>query len=176
MSPEAPQKIPAWIRNLRSQIETLDSNGLVRTPNKKLQWDETKLEVGPLESFLMINTVSESLMVRMYFGSVSDTSNVESIFDDLPFPPIEVIYNLEPISKLWILRELYVSETTTKEEIYQFLKESTLIALVGLQSLIVNQQLVEPGKEELAKFGLDQGQRNWGNVMDADKLLSGIKF
>ena len=177
MSQEAPKKIPAWIRNLRSQIYALDSGGLIRVPDSKLQWQEAELVVNPFEAHLMVNTVSEALMVRMYFGSVSDTSEVDSMFDENPFlPAFEVIYDLEPVARLWILRELYVSEATTKEEIYSFLKECTLISVVGLQSLIFSKKLVEPNKDLLAEYGLDTGQRNWGNVMDSDKILSGIGF
>jgi hypothetical protein len=98
------------------------------------------------------------------------------MFDDLPFPPLEVIYNLEPVAGLWILRELYVSDTTTKEEIYNFLKECTLISTVGLQALIAKETLLKPTADVLAEFGLDRNQRNWGNVSDSDKLLSGIGF
>ena len=174
MSQEAPKKIPAWIRNLRSQIYALDSAGLIRVPDSKLQWQETELVVNPFEAHLMVNTVSEALMVRMYFGSVSDTSEVDSMFDNNPFlPPFEIIYDLEPISRVWILRELYVSETTTKEQIYNFLKECTLISVVGLQSLIFSEKLVEPSKKILAEYGLDRGQRNWGQTWISDKILSG---
>ena len=176
MPREAAKKIPAWIRNLRTQINSLDSSGLIRVPNSKHQWEEAELVIKPFKAFLMINTVSESLMMRMYFGSVSDTSEVESMFDDLPFPTLEVIYNLEPVAGLWILRELYVSETTTKEEIYNFLKECTLISTVGLQTLIAKGTLLEPKADVLAEFGLNRNQRNWGNVLDSDKLLSGIGF
>lgn len=176
MPGEAPTKIPAWIRNLRTQINGLDSSGLIKVPNAKQQWEEAELVVKPFEAFLMINTVSESLMLRMYFGSVSDTSEVESLFDDFPFPPLEVIYNLEPVTGLWILRELFVSETTPKEEIYNFIKESALISTVGLQALIAKETLVEPSADLLAEFGLDKNQRNWGNTSDSDKLLSGIGF
>jgi hypothetical protein len=177
MSQEAPKKIPAWVRNLRAQIYALDSGGLIRVPDSKLQWQETELVINPFEAFLMVNTVSESLMVRMYFGSVSDTSEVDSMFDENPFlPAFEVIYDLEPIAPLWILRELYVSATTTKEEIYNFLKECTLISVVGLQSLIFSEKLVEPSKEILAEYGLDTGQRNWGNTWISAEILSGTGF
>ena len=175
MSQEAPKKIPAWIRNLRAQIYALDSGGQIRVPNSKLQWQETELVINPFEAHLMINTVSQSLMVRMYFGSVSDTSEVDSMFDNNPFlPPFEIIYDLAPVSRVWILRELYVSEATTKEEIYSFLKECTLISVVGLQTLIFSKKLVEPSNEILAEYGLDTGQRNWGNTWISAEILSGI--
>jgi hypothetical protein len=176
MSLNAPKKIPAWIRNVRSQIHTLASDGLIRTAGKELQWEEVQLEVGPFDTFLMLNTASEALAVRMSFGSVSDTSAIENLFDGLPFPEVEIMYNFEPVSKLWIFRELYLSETSTKEEIYAFLKECTLISTVGLQTLIARDLLVEPTIEVLATYGLDRDQRNWGNTSDSDKLLSGIGY
>ena len=176
MTPEVPKKIPAWIRNLRAQVNALNSSGLIKVPNANLQWDEIELILNPFEAFLMLNTASESLALRIYFGSVSDTSGIENIFEDLPFPQVEVMYNLEPVSKLWIFRELYVSDVTTKEEIYSFLKDSVLISVVGLQTLISRDKLVEPKEEILAEFGFDKNQRNWGNVSDSDKLLAGISY
>jgi hypothetical protein len=176
VTPEAPKKIPAWIRNLRSQVQVLNSEGLIRVIAGPMQWDRLELEVKPFEIQLLLNTVSEALAVTMYFGSVSDTSEVENIFDELPFPPIEVMYNLEPVSKLWIFRELYLSESTSKLEIFNFLKECTMISIVGLQELIAKDKLVAPDESLLAVYGLNKGQRNWGNVQDSDKLLSGIGF
>ena len=176
MMSEAPKKIPAWIRNLRSQIQELNEDGKIRVIDGKFQWERLELKAEPLEINLLLNTVSEALAVTMYFGSVSDTNQVDNIFDGLPFDPIEVMYTLEPITKLWIFRELYLGESTTKSEIYNFLKDCTTLSVVGLQTLISRGLLVSPDDLEIAKYGLGKNERNWGNLLIAEHILSGNDY
>jgi hypothetical protein len=171
MERKAAQRIPDWILNARDQVKLLEIQGKVSFEGLQFQWKDATFQIGPLAASITLNRENTTLDFRSWIGAVTDTSGVAEIFDELPFEGVDLEYELAPESSVFVNMSLSLTDSTTASEILNFIRQSSMVSIMGLQSLINLGNLRFPPTDLLDHFQLGPGQANWGNPGVASDLL-----
>lgn len=103
-------------------------------------------------------------------GKVSDTYGVAELYEELPMRGLNVEYELRPQSNVNASSQMPLGDTTSSMQIYTFIRDCSLLSIVGLQSLIHLGNLLSSSPTEIENFQLGPGQANWGNPGIASEL------
>lgn len=171
MERKAAQRIPSWILNARDQVKLLDIQGSINFEGLQFQWKDATFQIGPLAASITLNRENTSLDFRSWIGAVKDTFGVAEIFDELPFEGVDLEYELAPESSVFVNMSLSLTDSTSASEILNFIRQSSMLSIMGLQSLINLGNLRFPPKDMLDQFQLGPGQANWGNPGVASDLI-----
>lgn len=171
MERQAARQIPKWKVNARTQVHKLAKDNLINFRDLPFQWNELLFDIGPITAELRLIDSDSTLLFRCMIGEVSDTYGVDEIYEELPIQGLNLEYELKPQSKVHASMEMPLSETTSASEIYRFIRDCSLLSVVGLQTLIHLGNLISPSPSEIEKFQLGPGQANWGNPGVASDLL-----
>ena len=167
----APQRIPKWKVNARTQVHALAKDKLMNFQELPFQWNELVFNLGPLTAELRLLDLESALEFRCLIGIVSDTYGVDEIYEQFPVEGFNIEYELQPQSKVHAYSFLPLGETTSSTQIYTFIRDCSLLSIVGVQSLIHLGNLIIPIPAEIEKYQLGPGQANWGNPGIASEFL-----
>jgi hypothetical protein len=165
------KRIPKWKVNARTQVHELAKGNLMNFRDLPFQWNDLLFNIGPITAELRIIDAEATLLFRCMIGEVSDTYGVAEIYEELPMQGLNLEYELQPQSKVHASLQMSLSETTSATEIYAFIRDCSLLSVVGLQTLIHLGNLISPSPSEIEQFQLGPGQANWGNPGVASDLL-----
>ena len=171
MERQAPQRIPKWKVNARTQVHALAKDKLMNFQELPFQWNELLFNLGPLTAELRLLDLESALEFRCLIGIVSDTYGVAEIYEQFPVQGFNLEYELQPQSKVHASSFLPLGETTSSTQIYTFIRDCSLLSIVGVQSLIHLGNLIIPIPAEIEKYQLGPGQANWGNPGIASEFL-----
>jgi len=171
MERQAPQRIPKWKVNARTQVHALAKDKLMNFQDLPFQWNELLFNLGPLTGELRLLDLQSALEFRCLIGIVSDTYGVAEIYEQFPVQGFNIEYELQPQSKVHAYSFLPLGETTSSTQIYTFIRDCSLLSIVGVQSLVHLGNLIIPIPAEIEKYQLGPGQANWGNPAIASDFL-----
>jgi hypothetical protein len=171
MERQAPQRIPKWKVNARTQVHALAKDKLMNFQELPFQWNELLFNLGPLTAELKLLDLESALEFRCLIGIVSDTYGVDEIYEQFPVEGFNIEYELQPQSKVHAYSFLPLGETTSSTQIYTFIRDCSLLSIVGVQSLVHLGNLIIPIPAEIEKYQLGPGQANWGNPGIASEFL-----
>jgi hypothetical protein len=77
-----------------------------------------------------------SLEFRCTIGEVTDTYGVDEIYEEFPIQGLNIEYELKPLSKVQVSAMLPLNDATSALQILTFIRDCSMLALIGLQSLI----------------------------------------
>jgi len=135
------------------------------------QWNELIFNLGPLTAELRLLDLESALEFRCLIGIVSDTYGVDEIYEQMPVPGFNLEYELQPQSKVHASSFLPLGESTSRDQIYTFIRNCSMLSIVGVQSLVHLRNLIIPIPAEIEKYQLGPGQRYWGNPSIASEFL-----
>jgi hypothetical protein len=170
MSREAAQPIPKGIVNARGLVNELAGEARIRIEASNPYWQETKILCSPFNGKISYSRENIELLFEITVGRVFDSSVGQEIIEDLPFP-VNYTYSLEPEPLLRIFGELAVTPDTKKFEVSNFLKNTTILALVATQSLLVTDSFTKETKESLSKGTLPKANSLWNFGGLAEEIL-----
>jgi hypothetical protein len=171
MERQAARLIPKWKINARTQVHNLAKDKLMNFKDLPFQWNELAFNIGPVSAELCLIDSESALQFRCMIGKVSDTYGVAEIYEELPIQGLVLEYELKPQSKVHASSHLPLGDTTPSTQIYTFIRDCSLLSILGLQSLINLGNLLSPSPAEIENFQLGPGQANWGNPGIASEFL-----
>ena len=170
MSREAAQPIPKGIVNARGLVNELAGEAKVRIEATNPYWQETGIECNPFKGKLSYSKENIELLFEITVGRVFDSSVGQEIIEDLPFP-VNYSYSLEPEPLLQIFGELAVTPDTKKFEVLNFLKNTTILALISTQALIVTDSFTKESMKSLSEGKLPKANSLWDFGSLAEEIL-----
>jgi hypothetical protein len=165
------RRIPKWKVNARTQVHNLAKDNLMNFRDLPSEWNELSFNIGPITAEIRFIDDETSLLFRCMIGEVSDTYGVAEIYEELPLQGLNLEYELKPQSRVHASLQMSLSEVTSATEIYRFIRDCSLLSVVGLQTLIHLGNLISPNPSEIEQFQLGPGQANWENPGIASELL-----
>ena len=96
---------------------------------------------------------------------------MDEIYEEFPIQGLNIEYELKPLSKVQVSAMLPLNDTTTALQILTFIRDCSMLALIGLQSLIHLGNLVFPTSTEIERYQVGPGQEHWGNPGIASTLI-----
>ena len=165
------QRIPKWKVNAREQVKSIASDRHVNFIEVAFQWNTVDFRLGPIQPTLNLIDSESSLEFRCTIGEVNDTYGVDEIYEEFPIQGLNIEYELKPLSKVQVSAMLPLNDTTTALQILTFIRDCSMLALIGLQSLIHLGNLVFPTSTEIERYQVGPGQEHWGNPGIASTLI-----
>ena len=170
MSREPAHPIPKGIVNARNLVNELAGEARIRIEATNPYWQETGILCSPFAGKIHYAKENIELLFELTLGRVFDSSVGEEIIEDLPFP-VSYSYSLEPEPLLQIFGELPVTPATKKFEVFNFLKNTTILALMATQALIVTDSFTKESMESLSEGKLPKANGMWDFGGLAEEIL-----
>jgi hypothetical protein len=107
-------------------------------------------------------------------GKLSDTYAVAELYKELPIKGLNIEYELQPQSNVHassLMSLMSLGEATSSTQIYTFIRDFSLLSVVGLQTLIHLGNLISPSPSDIEQCQLGPGQASWVNPGVASDLL-----
>ena len=165
------KRIPKWKVNAREQVKSIASDKHVNFFEVPFQWNSVDFRLGPIQPNLTLNDSLSSLDFRCTIGEVNDTYGVDEIYEEFPIQGLNIEYELKPLSKVQVSASLPLDDSTPAIQILTFIRDCSMLALIGLQSLIHLGNLVFPTSTEIERYQVGPGQEHWGNPGIASTLI-----
>ena len=165
------QPIPKGIVNARGLVNQLASDATIRIKATNPFWQETEILCSPFSGKISYSKENIELLFEITVGRVFDSSAGQEIIEELPFP-VNYSYSLEPEPLLQIFGELAVTPNTKKAEISNFLQNTTMLALVSTQALMVTDSFTKESMESLTDGKLPKANSLWDFGGLAGEILS----
>ena len=165
------KRIPKWKVNAREQVKSIATDKFVKFLDIPFQWNTVDFQLGPIKPKLILNDSESSLEFVCIIGEVKDTYGVDEIYEEIPMQGLNIEYELKPISKVQVSSTLPLNDSTSAIQILTFIRDCSMLALIGLQSLIHLGNLVFPTSTEIKKYQVGLGQEHWGNPGIASTLI-----
>ena len=170
MSREAAQPIPKGIVNARGLVNELAGEARIRIEATNPYWQETGILCSPFIGKISYSRENIELLFEITIGRVFDSSAGQEIIEDLPFP-VNYSYSVEPEPLLQIYGELAVTPETRKPEVSNFIKNTTIIALMATQALIVTDSFTKETQKNFSDGTLPKANSLWDFGGLAEEIL-----
>jgi hypothetical protein len=164
------QAIPKGIVNARGLVNELAGDTTIRIQATNPFWQEAVILCSPFTGKISYSKENIELIFEITIGRVFDSSAGQEIIEELPFP-VNYSYSLEPEPLLKIFGEMAVTPNTKKSEVSNFLKNTTMLALVSTQALMVTDSFTKETMKSLTDAKLPKANSLWDFGGLAEKIL-----
>jgi len=164
------QPIPKGIVNARGLVNELAGEAKIQIKATNPFWQETEILCSPFTGKISYSKENIELLFEITVGRVFDSSAGQEIIEELPFP-VNYSYSLEPEPLLQVFGEMAVTPDTKKFEIFNFLKETTMLALVSTQVLMVTDSFTKDTMSCLTDGKLPKANSLWDFGGLAEEIL-----
>jgi hypothetical protein len=166
-----PKRIPEGIINARALVNELAKDYVIIISDKNPYWQETEISCRPFTGKISYSIEYLELNFEISVGRVFDSSAGEEIIEDLPVP-VNYEFSLEPEPKFTIVGNLAVTPNTQKNEVWQFILNNTIIALMATQALMVTDSFTKDSASLLAEGPFPRANSVWDFGGLARKVLN----